>query len=267
MFMGKFTVLKTAPVVLILSVFQSAHAGYSMTPMITILEPSKSITSAEVVIKSEQGDAKVPMAIELKVKGRRFRDGLKILYPDDKSADNFAIYPSQIVLMPGESQRVQIKWVGEAIPKKEIAYGLIAEQAPVKLGDEDKARTKAEGRLNILVRYEGIIVVRPAGTKANVVVDSALSKADSTGAMRLVLLLDNKGTALQKFTGMKLRVTPVDKNGKMIVNKSVVYNPALVPAQTKHSVFAGYCRKIDVAWPPGLAVGPVKVAAEFEAEK
>ncbi|HAJ78916.1 MAG TPA: hypothetical protein DCO75_04025 [Fibrobacteres bacterium] len=259
---------KIALFVFIIGIFQFADAGYSMTPLITILEPSKNITSAEVVIKFEKGDAKVPVAVELKVKGREVsRDGLKLLYPEDKGADNFVVYPAQIVLLPGESQRVQIKWVGEAIPKKEIAYGLIAEQAPVKLGDEENARIKAEGRLIMLLRYEGVVVVRPADVRPNTVVDSVGTKVDSVGATRLVLVFSNKGTALQKFSGMTLHVTPLDKNNKMIINKSVEYKPVLNPDQTKHSIFAGFSRKIDVAWPDKLSVGPVKVSVEFETEK
>jgi fimbrial chaperone protein len=268
MFICRIAALKVVLFVLSLSIYQSAHAGYSMTPLITILEPSNHITSAEVVIKFEQGDAKVPMAIELKVKGREVSlDGSTVLYHEDKSTDDFVVYPSQVVLLPGESQRVQIKWVGESIPKKEITYGLIAEQAPVKLGDEDKVRTKAEARIIVLLRYEGIIAVRPAGIKPNIVVDSTYSRVDSTGAAHLVLLLENTGTGLQKLAGMKLQVTPIDKNGKTIVNKSVMYKPELAPAQTKNSIFAGFHRKIDVPWPSDLPVGPVKVRAEFEAEK
>jgi fimbrial chaperone protein len=264
----KNAVKKISLFVFIIGISQFADAGYSMTPLITILEPSKNITSAEVVIKFEKGDAKIPIAVELKVKGREVsRDGSKIIYWEDKSTDNFVVYPSQIVLLPGESQRVQIKWVGDAIPKKEIAYGLIAEQAPVKLGDEENARIKAEGRLIMLLKYEGVVVVRPAGVRPNTVVDSVGSKVDSTGATRLVLVLSNKGTALQKFFGMKLHVTPLDKNNKMVMNKSVEYKPVLKPEQTKHSIFAGFCRKIDVAWPDKLPVGPVNVLAEFETVK
>jgi hypothetical protein len=56
-------------------------AGYSLTPLITTLEPSRHKTTAEVVIKYESADnVKVPAAIELKVKGREISlDGLNVI--------------------------------------------------------------------------------------------------------------------------------------------------------------------------------------------
>jgi hypothetical protein len=154
------------------------------------------------------------------------------------------------------------------MPKKEISYGLIAEQAPVKLGDEDKPRTKAEGRLYILIKYEGIILVRPAGVKPNTVVDSAGPMVDSTGKAHLVVLLNNTGTARQVLKGAKFQVTPVDKSGNMVVNESVAYKPDIPDSQIWQKLYAGYRRQLNIPWPENVPVGPVRVTVEFEpAEK
>jgi fimbrial chaperone protein len=255
--------------ILCFSLINVVNAGYSLTPLITVLEPSRHKTTAEVVIKYEGADnVKVPLPIELKVKSREISlDGLNVIFHDDKAADDFVIYPAQIVLMPGETQRVQVQWVGESMPKKEIAYGLIADQAPVKLGDEDLPRTKAEGRLNILTRYEGIILVHPAGVHPNVVVDSAVFIKDSHGRPRMVITFNNIGTAMQKLAGVKLKVTSLDKNNRPLTNKSISYKPFLDSQKTNHSLFAGFRRKLDLPWPEGVPFGPVRVDAEFKEEK
>lgn len=243
--------------------FTIAKGGYSLNPLITILDISKKQTSAEVIVKFE-GQVKAPAAIELKVMGREVSlDGKTIIYHDDKSADNFVIYPAQIVLMPGDIQRVQVKWVGDAIPQKEIAYGLIAEEAPLKIGDENDKRDKPEARLLIRARYEGIIVIRPAGVKPLVVVESTVSKNDSTGKPHLILTLHNKGTGLQNLAGMKLRIAPISKGGKAISNKSITYEPQLSKDQANHSLFAGFYRTIDLPWPSNIPVGPVNVGIDF----
>jgi hypothetical protein len=83
----------------------------------------------------------------------------------------------------------------------------------------------------------------------------------------MILLINNKGTARQKLQGIKLQVTPLDNNGKLIINKSVVYKPVIAMSQTKQSLFPGYLRRLTMPWPPGLPVGPIKVTVEFEAEK
>ncbi len=249
----------------VLCLFQSVYAGYSLSPLITILDLSANKTSAEVLVQYEKGDAKIPMAIELQIKHREVDiDGAVVRYNDDGSADNFVVYPSQIVLLPGETQRVQIKWVADSMPVKETAYGLIADQAPVKLGDEEKARTKAEGRLNVLTRYEGVIVVLPPNIRPQTVADSATYSVDSTGKARLILTILNKGTARQKLTGMKVRLTPVDNNGEMLTKRSVAYSPVLSNQQTKQSLFPGYHRRFDLPWPSGMSVGKVRAIVEFD---
>jgi fimbrial chaperone protein len=264
---GKIATIKVFACVLFFSIFNSASAGFSMSPLIVTLEPSKQITTGEVTI-SFQGDVKAPTAVEIKVKGREVaRDGAKITYPEDKSADNIIVYPTQIVLMPGESQRVQVKWAGESMPKKEIAYGLIAEEAPIKLGDENEKRSKPMGRIIITGRYEGAIVVLPPNIKPNTIVDSVKSGLDSAGNNQLILLINNKGTARQKLQGIKLQITPIDNNGKLVINKSIAYKPVIVLSQTKQSLFPGYLRRLAMPWPSGLPVGPVKVTVDFEAEK
>jgi fimbrial chaperone protein len=246
-----------------IGLYTTALGGYSLNPLITILDISKKETSAEVIVKFE-GEVKAPVAIELKVMGREVSlDGKTVVYHDDKSADNFVVYPAQIVLMPGDIQRVQVKWVGDSMPSKEIAYGLISEEAPLKIGDEEDKRDKAEARLLIRARYEGIIVLRPAGIKPIVVVESTVSKTDSLGKPRLILTLHNKGTGLQNLTGMKLRIAPISSGGKTISNKSITYTPQLSKEQTKHSIFSGFYRTIDLPWPSEIPVGPVNVGVDF----
>jgi fimbrial chaperone protein len=259
----KIPLLQTCVILISVGLLSVIQAGYSLNPLITILEVSKKQMSAEVVVKFE-GDVKAPIALELKVKGREVSlDGKTVLYHDDKSEDNFVIYPAQIVLMPGEMQRVQVKWVGDSIPSKEIVYGLIAEEAPIKVGDEDKVRTKAEARLIIRARYEGAIVIRPAGIKPDVVVESTVSKTDSLGKPRLVITLHNKGTGLQNLAGIRIRVAPISKSGSSLSGKSVIFTPVLTKEQTNHSVFAGYYRTLNLPWPADVPVGPVNVAVEF----
>jgi fimbrial chaperone protein len=238
-------------------------AGYSLSPMITILEPSDNKNSGVVVLKHE-GDVKAPAAIELKIMKREIDERGKVEYVEDKSANNFVVYPSQVILFPGDIQRVQVQWVGDAIPRSEIAYGLIAEQAPIKLDDENKERKTAQGMVTVLTRYEAIIVVRPAGIKANIVVKSAVSSTDSAGSPRMLLTLANTGTGMQKLAGMKLKVSPLNKNGQMTAAKSITYIPELTNLQTKHSIFAGYSRTIDIPWPSAVPVGPVRAVATFD---
>ncbi|NLW30883.1 MAG: molecular chaperone [Fibrobacter sp.] len=258
-------ILKSFSLLLLSGFFSTIYCGFSLNPLITVLEISKGKTSAEVLLKFE-GDVKRPVAVELKVTEREISiDGEKVIHKENEEISrNFIIYPAQVVLMPGDNQRVQIKWVGNTIPKKEIAYGLIAEEVPVKIGDEDEKREKAELRLYLVARYEGIIVLRPSGIKPDLVVKSAVHKKDEEDNDRLVVNLNNKGTGLQNLKGLFLRVSSLDKNGQINRSKSMIYKPKLESKHIKHSVFAGYDRVLDLSWPEEIPAGPVRVSVEFE---
>ncbi|NLD94640.1 MAG: hypothetical protein GX639_18445 [Fibrobacter sp.] len=259
----KKDLIKTCLFIASFGLSATVFGGYSLNPLVTILDISKKQTSAEVVVKFE-GEVKTPVAVELKVMGREVSlDGKKVLFLEDKSAEHFIVYPAQIVLMPGDIQRVQIKWVGDSIPSKEMSYGLIAGETPMKIGDEEDKRGKVEARLLIRTRYEAAIILRPANVKPNVTVESTASKTDSLGKPRLLLTLHNKGTGLQKLAGMKLRIAPISKEGKTMSTKSITYSPQLSKEQTNHSIFPGFYRAIDLPWPSGIPVGPVNAVVDF----
>jgi P pilus assembly chaperone PapD len=265
---NKATTIMFLNCLLTMILFNKTFAGYTMTPLVTILDLSKHATSAEVFISSLKGDAKIPVALELKVRGRVVsQDGSKVTYPDDNSVNDLAVYPMQIVLLPGETQKVQIKWVGEKIPDKETAYGLICEQAPLAMGDENEKRTTAEARMNILVRYEGMILLRPAGIKPNTVVDSAGPRIDSAGNAHLMILLKNNGTAREKIQGVTFELIPLDKRGKMLLDKKITYKPVLTMAESRQKLYAGYKRLLDMPWPKNFTVSPVKAVPKFEPDK
>jgi P pilus assembly chaperone PapD len=140
----------------------TANAGYSLSPMITILEPMDGKASAEIELKFI-GDVKVPVAVELTLKVREIDINGNVVNVDDKSVNNISVFPTQIVLMPDDVQLVQVQWVGETVPKKEIAFSLISVEAPVKTEEPKEKPTKAVGMVTLLTKYVAIVVVRPRG--------------------------------------------------------------------------------------------------------
>jgi P pilus assembly chaperone PapD len=163
-------------------------------------------------------------------------------------------------------QMVFIQWAGSAHPDKELVYSLIAENVPIELrsakkDEEDMAKARIEVRT--LVRYEGLIFVRPPKVTPDVVVESANVEMDEAGKPHLILVLYNRGAARQKLTGMSLIVAPV-QGEQVSVDKAVAYKPPLPKDQTTHSLYAGYRRRCDLPWPESIPVGPVKVTVTFE---
>lgn len=101
---------------------------------------------------------------------------------------DFAVFPSQIVIAPRQSQVVRVQWKGEPRPGQERAYRIIAEQQAIKgdLGPNARA-------IQLVVRYVGSLYVLPAGARPNVTLESARAIMDPQNKRSLEVVLDNQG--------------------------------------------------------------------------
>jgi fimbrial chaperone protein len=204
-----------------------------------------------------------PVPVEINIAAREITPTGQVIYPSTLGSDDFVVYPSQFILYPGDSKKVQIQWVGAIVPGKEISFGFISTQLPLDIKKDRKEKpTGAKAVVNLATRYEGVIVVRPAGIKPDVVVDTAYSRKDSAG-MSLVTVLNNKGTGMQSLKGMGLTLVAVDKNGKLEFSQRAQIKDIKPQATTNQSLFAGFKRMVVVPWPDGFPVGPVKATAAF----
>jgi P pilus assembly chaperone PapD len=249
----------------ILVPLSEAHASFSVSPQIITLEPTGRKSQAWVSV-SHLGDSDLPMAIEMRVVKRELDISGRVFHTSDETDENFVIYPAQMILYPGEMQMVFIQWAGSALPDKELVYSFIAENVPVELKskkDDEEIKDKASLEVRTLVRYEGLIFVRPPKVTPDVVVESANVEMDEAGKPQLIVVLYNQGSARKKLAGMSLTVVPV-QGDHAEVDKALTYKPLLPKNQTKHSLFAGYKRRCVLPWPESVPVGPVKVSVTFE---
>lgn len=106
------------------------------------------------------------------------------------STSDFAVFPSQIVIAPKQSQVVRVQWRGEANPGQERSYRIIAEQQPIKgdLGPNARA-------IQLVVRYVGSLYVLPRGARPNVSLESVRAITDAQNKRALEVVLDNQGRA------------------------------------------------------------------------
>jgi hypothetical protein len=250
---------------------------FTMNPWILIFEPDKKIIT-QVVSFQYHNDASgqdsraegptpndgkaTPKPIEITISSRELTLEGTIIYPSSEGADDFVVYPSQFILYPGDNKKVQVQWVGSKLPSREISLGFIATQLPLTLPEPQEKAKKAVANVEMLTRYEGIIVVRPDKIRPAVVVDTAYSRNDSLGT-HLVLILNNKGTGMQVLKGMEVSVTPTDKDGKLKFNERAQIRDIPSNAATNQSLLAGFRRKVELAWPAGFPVVPIKATVSF----
>jgi fimbrial chaperone protein len=248
--------------------------NFAMDTWIITLEPDSKKMSQVLTLKyvgSEMpGQPAVPLArnlqpvpVELAIYPRTIDMEGKVHYDTSKASPEFVIYPSQVILYPGDVQKVQVQWVSDKPLTREIAYGLIASQLPVNLESNAQGQKGVQAQLMVLTRYEGIVDVRPKNVKPLVVVDTVFSKSDTSGKPLMMVQLQNKGTGLQVVRDMRMTIAPLDDKGHVILEKRVNYQPQLNPNEVRHALFSGQRRRFTVPWPSGIPVGPVQVIPEF----
>lgn len=251
-------------------------SSFTLNPWILIFEPQNKVT-AQVVTFSYQANGptdgtrverptpadmeNAPVPVEVSISARELNLDGNVVYPSSRGADDFVVYPAQFILYPGDSKKIQVQWVGETVPDKEITLGFIATQIPLKFKAPEAQPKSAVVKIDIQRRYEGIIVVRPSGVKPSVKVDTAYKKTDSTGA-KLVVILNNKGTGMQALKNLEFSISPLDANGKIKFGEKYLVKCPPVSA-TNQSLFAGFRRKVEIPWPTSVPVVPVNVIASF----
>jgi fimbrial chaperone protein len=248
--------------------------NFAMDTWIITLEPDNKKTSQVLTLKyvggEMPGQPAVPLArtlqpvpVELSIYPRTIDLEGRVHYDTTKASPEFVIYPSQLILYPGDVQKVQVQWVSDKPLTREIAYGLIASQLPVNLESNAQGQKGVQAQLVVLTRYEGIVDVRPKNAKPLIVVDTVFSRSDSSGKTMMIMQLQNKGTGLQVVRDMRMTIAPLDDKGHVILEKRVNYQPQLNAEVVRHALFSGQKRRFTVAWPSNIPVGPVQVTPEF----
>jgi fimbrial chaperone protein len=144
---------------------------------------------------------------------------------------------------------LRVQYVGNNVPKAELAYRLIADQLPVDLG----GAPASGGQLRLLVRYVASVYVTAPGAKPEVAVEAA-SPQGVANASKLAVDLVNRGTQHMILRNMTLRLTGQKTGGGEV---SIDLDDARLEGLVTENLLAGAKRRFLLPWPSELAPGPV----------
>lgn len=148
---------------LLLTCALSAQA-FSFEPITQDYTPSG--RGANNVFKVSNSDTE-NVAIKITIRPRRLEpDGTEV---QGELSDLFLIYPKQIILKPGESRSIRVKWLGDPEPDTELPFRIIAAQVPVSFSDTIQTEG---GQITLTYRYEGNIYIVPPGAKPKIGIKS-----------------------------------------------------------------------------------------------
>lgn len=218
-----------------LTVIEAASAAaFQLIPIVMEFAPSGRAATQTFGVFN---DGNEPVAVQIDMVERQVGlDGEETLPPAD---DRFLVYPNQALVPPNEMQIIQVRWLGESDPDRELAFRIIAEQLPVAF----EGAPPPGGRIDILVRYEGAVYVTPAGAVPSLAVDEVAREVTDQG-VRLAVTIANRGTRHGILNGAVLTV----QSGAARVDLS---GGALAGLEGEN-VLAGNRRRFLLPWPESL---------------
>lgn len=181
-------------------------SAFQLLPMAIELAPAGGDATQTFALHNE---AEKPVAVQLSIAKRDVApDGKETLAP---APAEFLVFPPQAVIGPGKTQLVQVRWIGTPTLNRELSFRLIAEQLPVSLEEGQQQG----GRIDILLRYEAALYVKPQGAAPDVVVD-AVATAQSPDGPRLAVTLRNAGSAHGVLNDPVLTVRGKSADGRAV---------------------------------------------------
>jgi fimbrial chaperone protein len=227
----------------------SAASAFEITPITRDFEPSGRGANQSFQITNDRDEQ---VTVSVSVATRQVNaDGKETHNP----TSDFTVFPTEVVLPPRGTQVVRARWNGDANPKTELAYRIIAEETPVK-----QRRDAPGAAIYMTVRYVGSLYVVPKGAKGDVTVTSAQRATGQGGKPVLELMLENRGTShvIMEDPSLKVTVGTVTKT---------LDATALEGSVAGENVLAQHTRRFSVTWPEGLPQGAVKAELAYTAQR
>ena len=195
------------------------------------------------------------IAVKISVRPRRIEpDGTEI---QGKEAEEFVVYPRQMLLEPGEARSVRVRWNGPAEVESELPYRIIAEQLPVDFGEELPAQGAS---IRLTYRYEGVLYVVPPGARPDILITD-VSRASRPEGDMLTFEFQNIGTrhALLRDLAVSLR----DSEGGDV---RISLEADQLAGIAGENMLAGSIRRFELPVPADLWDGPIYADMEYGPE-
>ena len=174
--------------------------GWSISPTIMTIDPAK--PQVFFTLTSEKQEKPVP--VEITVCERH-------IDPEGKDTEGdpvkeFLVYPSHVILKPGDTRTIRVVWKGGKQLEQEKAYRLVASSLPLPVESPDKKEGEEGLAVNIALgtRYVNSLYVAPKGAKPKIACRAAYTHPDDAGWV--VIELENVGNAHQFLEELSLQL-------------------------------------------------------------
>jgi len=175
--------------------------------------------------------------------------------------DDFLIYPAQLLLQPGETTSVLVRWIGDPDILQERTFTLFSRELPLPLAVDTEA-VIPDGifaKITVLRNYGVRVYVAPAAATSDIVIKSVDNVNKANGERKLVVTVFNQGKKHGKLMNAQLVVRSIMPDGLADTAKqTVILTRTDIPGLAT-AIFANSLRRFVMPWPEQIPFGPVSV--------
>jgi len=193
------------------------------------------------------------IAVRVSVRPRWIEpDGTEVL---GKEAEEFVVFPRQMLLEPDERRSIRVRWSGPESIDEERPYRIIAEQVPVDMGSDEPTQG---GGIRLTYRYEGTVYVVPPAAEPGVRVAS-IERSGTGESLRVEVT--NQGSRHALLAGARLLL--LREPG---AEPAIELDSNELPGLVGENMLAGSVRVFTVPAPENLWDGPLYAEIEVDEE-
>ncbi len=127
------------------------------------------------------------------------------------ASNDWVIFPSRVVLAPGQSQAVRVQYTGAGGLQRERAFRIIAEQLPVNTREGEQ-----RSGINVLFRYEGSMYVRSGRFSPEVLLVHAERHFEEGIFQGILVRFGNQGSTHAILHNLQLTLTLRNESGEQL---------------------------------------------------
>ena len=142
---------------------------------------------------------------------------------------------------------MQVTWVGDSNPTKELNYRLVSQQVPITLTKPETGKpTTIKTRVVILLKYMGSLYIRPENVEPKLVLESVTVQKEKDKPV-IAITFDNQGSARATLANFKLNLSSGGKTLELTAEQ--------LKDITNQNVFANHKRRFVIPYPEDLPQG------------
>lgn len=172
-----------------------AQAAFSIEPFVLRLDVSRGQSTGWIELAPMVDHRPVP--VEIQVFERQVDENGNEIFETPPSQD-LVVYPSEVLLFPGQKVKVQVSWAQKTPPTSDRSYALVLSEVPLPVQNKEMG-PEPVAQLQTLARFRAVVALE-TGKSGQL----AVLSCNKSGEGKVEIMVENRGQGRVPLEGMQL---------------------------------------------------------------